>query len=273
MDMKHLFVVYFRRQNEFIISNYNWGIRTNFHLKKTLANVLSEDDYFKDYLENYEIALSKWSEIVGDDHIIVNPYEGEVKKNIIPSFLQSVGIEHTDNMVMPENRVNTSICSTILKLKRRANCSLNEFLHIDANLLTVLSERLTTLKKNENRSTKNTVPLSPHNQRELIKKYESMNQRIAKKYLNRQELFLTPLPSDNIPFDETMELTTQELNDITTTLLLNNLEMSDKINRMQTQLHTIRSNISWLRFFNIKRIGRFLKRKLSSRNSISQHSK
>ena len=265
-------IIYLRRQSEFVISNYNWGIKTELHLKETLANALNNGVYLKDYLGNYETALLKWSEIVGDDNIIVNPYEGNVRQNIIPSFLQSVGIDQSDEMITPDQRAHTSICNTFLKLKYFANCSVKEYFRVDFGYLSKLSERLTTLRQHENRLTKDPTPISPKKQRELIEQFTPMNNRIAKKYLKREKLFLSPLPSDDIPFNEDMALSNQEINDVSAVFLLSIMEMNAKLNSLQNQINQLKNqnqalqnrynDLSWVRLFNIKKILHFLKRKL-----------
>ncbi|MCP4474281.1 MAG: hypothetical protein GY821_06895, partial [Gammaproteobacteria bacterium] len=196
-------VVYFRRQDELIISCYNQAVRFISDVKLPLLSVL-EQGYLKELLDNYERVLSVWSEIVGDDHITVVPYEGEIKNNAITHFLECVGIDNYAEMSKLGERENSNMPYTLVKLKRLINNATEEVLPYGMMDFTSLVKGLNTLRASDGRKVSNPSSLSPQKRREIIAQYEVVNKRIAQRYLGREKLFEAPLPCDNEPFDETV---------------------------------------------------------------------
>ncbi len=210
-------IVYFRRQDEFLISLHNQRVKDSLSIKGSFLETLEQEQVlFKSLLDNYENVLSAWSDIAEDNHILVTAYEGDVKRDVLGHFLDSVGIEYHDEMSKPEKRKNASIPYTLVKLKSLMNScmvendpSYKELCSID---FTQLSDLLATLRTNEKRA--ELSPLSPQKRLSIIKEYEEMNQRIAKRYLAKDKLFEAPLPEEDEAFDEMTTLSVDELIDI-----------------------------------------------------------
>ncbi|MCP4476131.1 MAG: hypothetical protein GY821_16545, partial [Gammaproteobacteria bacterium] len=199
-------IVYFRRQDKFIISYYNQEIKYFSRTKLPLLSVLGQEQSFlKELLDNYENVLSVWSDIVGDDHIAVVPYEGKIRNDVVTHFLEYIGIENRTEMSKPENRENISMPCTLIKLKRLINSAAEEEVSPYHTLdFMELAKWLNTLRASDGRKVSNPSPLSPQKRREIIAQYEVVNKRIAQRYLGREKLFEAPLPCDNEPFDETV---------------------------------------------------------------------
>ncbi|MGP8307240.1 hypothetical protein [Vibrio sp. YIC-376] len=112
-------VVYFRRQDKFLLSHYQQGFRTykstaaRFY-GRTLSPLPKLDDYMDKYL-NYNDAFERWSKIFGKDNIKAKWFEKETLDggDVVSDFLSNLSIK--PSKTYPQINESLSKLDIILK--------------------------------------------------------------------------------------------------------------------------------------------------------------
>ena len=179
-------VVYLRRQDTMTMSRYNQVIK---------GGRVWTDHEVQNY-PDYEKGLKVWADIFGKENIIVRPYEKQqfYKNTIFSDFLCHVlGLELTDDFIIPEGDVNSGFHHIPLEYKRMVN-----LLPISLEQKYELVKPLQRVSEIFQRDSvgKHSI-LFPQEQLDIIQQYAASNERIARDYLGREDgkLFFDPLPS------------------------------------------------------------------------------
>lgn len=185
-------IVYLRRQDEFLISDWNQRVKQG----KT-AYTISLDTHIKNTQKkfklvlNYAAKLDKIAEVFGKENLIVRRFDPDswVNHSIIHDFMDCIGLEVTDDFQFPPRRSNAGLSENNAEIKRIINK--NTFFSKDENIY--LSNFLRTLSE-ESRSYPCRM-LSAEETRVLLDKYSAGNAHIASEYISDGK----PLFSDEIP--------------------------------------------------------------------------
>ncbi len=179
-------IAYIRRQDEYLESWFAQLIKTeqphaDIHvLMKTLRNKK---------LLDHSYMINKWSSLIGENNIIVRPYEKCQFKNgnLIHDFLSIFDIEESNEFLYEEKEANTSLSrDQIVLIKSFYNAGLDKFVD-------------DVIKKPFDFDASSSKYFLPPSERDaLINEYSVSNSLVAKNFLNRKDgrLFYAPLPSE-----------------------------------------------------------------------------
>jgi len=195
-------VVYIRRQDTLIASNYNQWVKGE--------NLTKRLDDLQLLPFNFDVALENWEKLIGrhPGGLIVRPFErGQIRNaNVIDDFMYSVfGIEVDETFTPPEpSQANQRLSLDALEFKRLLNCHCPR--DISSQFIGPLvrySERaLRAAPEDEG------AIFTPQERREIMAVFEPGNVLIAKRYMNRPDgVLFEPLPSEQIDGAPPPELT------------------------------------------------------------------
>lgn len=188
-------ILYLRRQDLWAMANALQEVKVfnqEFDSIDEIVNkILDETDY------NEKVKI--WSDIVGDNNIILRPYEKKQmhKNDIYHDFLfNGLGMELTDEYSIPRKGINPRLVQDALGYKFIVNnLPINkEYKNIITNSLFSYSNSIDP--KSQQPFQEHTL-LSPEKRIEIINTFESKNSELAKKYLNSESLFKEEMPSLN----------------------------------------------------------------------------
>jgi len=168
-------VIYIRRQDTLIDSWYNELVKIGIIRKAPASNnrILSLEP------------LERWTKFFGTDNIIVRPYEKQQFHHgtIFSDFLHHIlGIEPTDEFVLPENGKNPSLHRIALEYKRMVN-----FLPLSPQEKSALQQPLLTASVMLSEKGLKTYPVfSPQKRLQLYDDYSQTYETIARRYLKRK---------------------------------------------------------------------------------------
>ena len=179
-DIDVKFIVYLRRQDEFLESWFNQIVKTGSYNSdiKNLKETLVEKGVF-DYMSLIEM----WESVLGKDSAVVRVYEKDsfFGGNIFSDFMNVFDIDY-DGLEVPEKDPNPSLTrDKILLLRKFSNNGLRDL--IDNNFIEHL------IKLNPELGDEKLV-LSPSERKKFLSSYSGVNSRVALKYLKRDTLFL-----------------------------------------------------------------------------------
>jgi len=161
-------IVYLRRQDEYLESWFGQIVKTGSYTPEL---------------------LKPWEKAFGRENVIVRAYEKNQFKNynLQEDFISVFGIK--EHQLAPIDReVNTSLSrDKILLLRKLARNNLDQLIDKDF---------IEALKKIDTRGDSKYV-LSKDRRQEIVKFYESSNNSVSERYLNRGVLFENPLPLDD----------------------------------------------------------------------------
>lgn len=186
-------VMYVRRQDEILMATYSQQVKAGtlkLGIKQFSANQLERFDYYA--------RIAPWADALGDDRIIVRPYEvgqfyeGDIRKDFLKSVL---GIDIDSSFVFDDQPHNQRPSPAVIEYKR---------------LINILEEDQYT-KEAYNKALLDFVPpcesklknvLSPDERAEIIGRLSESNSRLAKRYLHRDDgrLFLSALEDGDLRF-------------------------------------------------------------------------
>ena len=191
-------IVYLRRQDAFMASI--WAQRVKYKQMRTCT--------FKQYMKNhknrldYYEAINEIAEVIGEENIIVRPYEfSQFKGNgntLISDCLLAMGIEFDDSFVYDNSRRNLSIEGNVLEVKRFLNF-IPEFKAKGVNFRIPLEAVQKHLM--ESGEFRNCSTFLAGERAEFMKQFREGNALLAKKYLGREDgvFFEAPLPENDPP--------------------------------------------------------------------------
>lgn len=220
-------IAYLRRQDEFASAYYMQLIQHPNFMESAPPRV----EYFvaKSGPSDYLGCLNRWAMAVGQENIVVLPYEKEqMNQGIISSFLDAVGLAPEAAMrggVAPT--VNVTMQTELIEFLRIANgCGLSKEEH--SILLGALRNLSTRAGKSDYLTFRNAF--SPEERRSILAACEEDNRQIAITYLNRGDgqLFYDPPPDDD-PSWRPMDLSVPALAQIIATLWIEQQRSIDNL--------------------------------------------
>ena len=184
-------IVYLRRQDHHLSSMYNQLVK-NHSFKKNPLN-LNVGKHVK-----LVLSLADYTDI---SKVIVRPYEKEQfwQGNIFADFLNAIGLELTDEYLMPERVVNPSLCFEALEFRKIINSFdiANDGLAARIPVNRILADY--TVSKNLGEPFLDNNILSTEERIKLIDSFAEDNAKVAKIFLNRDNgsLFYEKLPEED----------------------------------------------------------------------------
>lgn len=209
-------IVYLRRQDKYLESLYDTLTKfSNSHWQSMMDFYYSSTEAARDFVGRYDMGmsdrdvaecicgvsfrymdiLSAISGVIGDDALIVRPFERESLKDgdVISDFLASLGLDPSAPDWKRPPRMNQKFGRAnifeIKKIFEEVNSILlkNPGGHSAAAYMTAFTELDEELRE-EYGDQVSVMPVATR--RKLLKKYESENAEIARRYLGRERLFL-----------------------------------------------------------------------------------
>lgn len=190
-------IVYFRRQDELAASLFFQAIKINM---KDLA--VRKWEYYKDDMTSnfldYYTHLQKIADVIGKENVIVHIFESKYftgnGNTIFSDFLEILGLPFTDEYVIRQEAANPSISGNRQEIQRIINTVLT-----DSESARLLTKRA-AIQSEEKRDVYNNYSMfSESETKEILKKYEEGNRKIAKEYLNREgSLFHEDIPQQPV---------------------------------------------------------------------------
>jgi hypothetical protein len=186
-------VIYLRRQDNLIMAGYNQQIKAGTQKRDIQAVLAHQMDRF-----DYAKKLEPWSGMLGDENIIVRPYEkgqffrGDVRTDFMHHIF---GIDVNEDYKMRTENSNPRFSFSAMEYKRLLNnliADTNESAKFNDILLqysSVVDETSTSIFSSQ-------ALLSPDERREILAKVAPVNEMIASRYLHRTDgkLFYEPEP-------------------------------------------------------------------------------
>lgn len=187
-------VIFLRRQDELINSHYNQVLKAKYETSE-IGSFLDNRKLIESL--KFDKVLDEWADVFGTDNIIVKVYEKEQMTNgLFNTFFESINRQLPEKAVFPEGRINPSMGVSSLEMLRLCNSS-NEIeqKHI---FVQFLREAL-----DPSGSGKAPNLLSAIEIEKISKIYLESNEKVAKKYLNRDsgKLFMAEYPSGKEQID------------------------------------------------------------------------
>lgn len=186
-------IVYLRRQDKFVVSNWNQRVKQG----KT-AYTMTIDEYIADTKEknrlvlNYIFKLDTMAELFGKKNIIVRRFDSEswIQHSIIHDFMDCIGLRVTEDFQFPSRMINPGLSNNNAEIKRIINndstFSKDENIYL-TNFLTALSA--------ESGKRYPCSMLSVKETQNLINKYAAGNAQVAKEYIgDGKPLFTSDIP-------------------------------------------------------------------------------
>ena len=174
-------IVYLRRQDEFLESWYAQIVKA---YQNRDSIYLLKERLKKDGIFDYVTLTEEWSQVNDDKKVIVRAYEKEgfFKGNIFYDFINAIGLEiNEEDLIFPSNDPNPSIRPNQIKL------ALELYDYCTPNQRKVLFSPIKNFRDSS------TFFLSTSERQELINEFSDVNQKVAIKYLERNNLFINNL--------------------------------------------------------------------------------
>lgn len=267
VDLKIL--VYLRRQDMFLESY--WGQMVKIYTTETFREYASVEH--QEYLHlDYKKHLEYYESIVGNENLIVRPYErnqfGGKNNNLLSDFLMSIGyddiIDIDTDLRKKSAQTNPSISGVYLESKRVLN-SVSTFrskMNFFTNELWLMNEDEEDVKKKSN-----AFFFSFKERVNIVKKYEETNDYIAKKYLNQDKLFYDEIKNDD---ENYYEITSDDVGLVLGRLLSNEYKKrikyekqienyKEKIRELKKENKKLQSTVNWMSVSFPKKVLRKIK--------------
>jgi hypothetical protein len=183
---EHLFgdikvIVYVRRQDKWVESRHRHSIVS--------GNELAVDVLSRPFFSNYKQFIDKWRDLVGHGNVIVKPFERQqfVDGDVCQDFAHILGAN--DLEPSEGSQVNVGFSSKRILFRKLINK-----LNSNADDMHRLNRLLLNLPKVED---EDHPFVSPAQQVKLFNEYNSINQDLAREYIDsaRADLFFDPAPT------------------------------------------------------------------------------
>lgn len=199
-------IIFLRRQDRYYQSLYSQDVCGNmFQSTDTFEEFLAQDRMA--FVTDYEIFLDRWAAAFGQNHLLVNTY-AEMGQDSIAALSDIIG-EPMKSLSRPPIRANRSLRWSDVELVRRLNYSKRD----DEDQRCLIQALRSVAAAQETPHEQESEALPPPSLGVRIRsRFEASNQRVARKYLYRDELFAGPDDSGRL----TNYATTPELEDSTT---------------------------------------------------------
>lgn len=171
-------IVYLRRQDSFLISQWNQRVKSA-DSSKTFEEYFENNSAHFPLLADYAETLDRIADIIGKDHITVRRFEPStwIDNSIYLDFMDAVGMDLTAQFRYPEREVNNALKGNFLEMKR----SLNQNASLDASEIDYFSSMIRICSSHSN--AEKPWMLSADETRALLEKYEESNNRVAREYI------------------------------------------------------------------------------------------
>lgn len=199
-------VVYLRRQ-DLLLQSY-WAQQVKETSTLTFSSYISKGKY-KMFRTDYYDRISEFAEVFGKENILVRVYEKQQFKNgnITHDFLQTIGINSTEQFTQSDAVVNISLEGITLEVKRLLNSN-SEFKSKQSFILPYLKNVQKSFQEQE--GYKKPVYFSSQEQKDFLSQFEECNRKIATEYLSRQDGILF-MDTDIIEGDNATNYSASEL--------------------------------------------------------------
>lgn len=219
-------IIYLRRQDKFLVSTYStW-------LKDGSTSELRKKAYRRKRY-NYLFLLDMWSEVIGDEHIIVEVFEKERFKNssLYANFCSKIGIQDIQEFILPSKQLNKSLDKYQLQLLLAYNRLVPDSIGDEKNKF---REKL--IEFLEIYSTKEKLTLSDSLVRTINEHYKEDNNIIAQRFFKniKGSLFSDSDIPDGIEEDKEDTMT-----DIYTVLWPEKSELYNQLLEKQKQIQIL----------------------------------
>lgn len=186
-------IVYLRRQDSFLLSRWNQGIKQN----SMRAAKLSCDEYFavsqtkEEKIYQYAQKLDEIAGVIGKENLIVRRFDPKdwVDGSVIHDFMNAVGLDVTSEFQELEESSNLRLDKNATEMKRIINLQ-DDF---SAKEISYMGKFLREISKDYIRKDA-TEMLSKEELQQFLGKYEEENRRVAEEYIGDGK----PLFSDQI---------------------------------------------------------------------------
>ncbi|MDE7431205.1 MAG: hypothetical protein K2N34_04730, partial [Lachnospiraceae bacterium] len=190
-------IVYLRRQDRFIESLYNQSIKGNIQYK-TFEEFVDTDAVVDNFLD-YEWKLDSISQIVGRENLIVRIYEKQqlIGNNTVTDFMSAIGIALDQDDWQRIQAKNTSLGGNYLEIKRLINSVLgnDNFGYEGEGIQGWTNWKVRTDFVNVCKALSNLFDqdkgefglFTIDKRKEFLEKFASGNERVARKYLHRED--------------------------------------------------------------------------------------
>ncbi len=236
---------------------------------------------FKEYINgvstdrlDYYTRLNDIAKFMGKENIIVRVYEkqqwGGTQKNLISDFFHTVGLELTDEFILPEKSViNISLTGKYLAFKRYMNrYSERQTKQYKKDCLYMALGELAYRNASNTNYSKN-VFLSQEETLEYLEQFKEGNEKVAREYLGREDGVL--FKDDIVVAEEKVEYTAEDFLDVANEvfnyqdevneeLKARLLEDKEEIKELNRIIKEQQSTINWVTTSFPKKVIRKLKR-------------
>ncbi len=172
-------IVYFRRQDMFLLSMYANGIRRG-HL--AAPETIHDMDVALDYLA----FVQRYVRIFGREAVIVRSYDNALRTSIFADMLETLGVKDCDEFQRPTARLNKRLPWRYLELLRFANKYRWQRYLVGHKWTQKIAHLLKGFFPVFMDSAK---PLDSGECRALLNRFEDKNVELAKEFLNGESLF------------------------------------------------------------------------------------
>lgn len=191
-------IIYLRRQDYWGESMWNQSVKKgSYPTAKPCFEYMMENEAIFDY----DRKLQQVSEVLGKENIIVRTYSD--KEDVFSDFFKILGVDDLSGYVRDKYQANPSLSANYVEIKRiingipgseAFNDSIREIWE-EGRGYTAFGEKIKTAP----------LFLSREERQIILDKYKEGNEKIAKEYLDREELFSEDLPEGKAGIDtETM---------------------------------------------------------------------
>lgn len=187
-------IVYLRPQADYLDSFYRSRVKWKYQ-SEDWETYLSEEALMDYFGVDYERRLRAIADVFGKENTLVRPYEPALwktqGKDLFSDFAEALGISDISGCALPEALVNESLSYNQAEIKRLINGMAGEN---DSTLsgYTKLTRNASLLCSELNEDEVRYSYFSAEEKESFMQRFEEGNRRVAREYLNREELFLSP---------------------------------------------------------------------------------
>lgn len=182
-DIKVL--VYLRRQDQVAVSLYSTKCRVG----STSSEIFDEQISAKNPYYNYYELVEKWTNVFGEDNIIIRIFEREefIQRDLLQDFSHTIGLEKTEHFSIPKY-LNQKLSAQVQSFMVLFNDYFPQFINnISVNFNNQLRHHLI---RELNKKYRDDELMPTRNQAlEFYKKFHKSNIKLANKYLSSDQLF------------------------------------------------------------------------------------
>ena len=242
-------IVYLRKQIDYIESQYRECIRVATFREpiESIVDFSNEQvQFLRDNCEYWSI-LEEMAGEIGDENIIVRPYERAQFKNgnIIDDFLSILGLEYNESFQQCAKNYNPPMSNVALEMKRIMNYSSSVLEVTDMNNIFYNILMLDGVENQKEKVVNFKSLISREKRCLFMQRYEEDNINIAKKYLKREDgrLFWEEDIKEEAKKIETEELTEQAIRVFTSAFV----ELNKKMDAYGRELSIVKDNFNELK--------------------------